>query len=97
MVVATLILSYFFYVMLTIRASSDLVKDGHGTEAEDELYLKHYFKLPNNIVTVVSQAAIGFAGLVYFCSCIYFRNYWYITGIGHSGILTFSCANSSCN
>lgn len=66
MVVATLILSYFFYVMLTIRASSDLVKDGHGTEAEDELYFKHYFKLPNNIITVAIQAVIGFAGLVYF-------------------------------
>ncbi len=65
-VVMVLVLSYFIYVMLTIRASSALVKDGHATEAEDELYLKHYLKLPNNIITVAIQAIIGFAGLVYF-------------------------------
>lgn len=65
-VVMMLVLSYFIYVMLTIRASSDLVKDGHATEAEDELYIKHYLKLPNNLITVVLQAIIGFVGLVYF-------------------------------
>lgn len=65
-VVMILVLSYFIYVMLTIRASSALVKEGHATEAEDELYLKHYLKLPNNITTVTIQAIIGFIGLVYF-------------------------------
>ena len=65
-VVMILVLSYFMYVMLTIRASSALVKDGHATEAEDELYIKHYLKLPNNLITVAFQAIAGFVGLVYF-------------------------------
>jgi len=65
-VVMTLALSYFLYVLLTIRASSALVKEGHGTEADDELYLKHFLKLPNNLATVIFQAILGFAGLIYF-------------------------------
>ena len=65
-VVMILVLSYFMYVMLTLRASSALVKDGHATEAEDELYIKHYLKLPNNLITVAFQAIAGFVGLVYF-------------------------------
>ncbi len=65
-VVIALILSYFFYVLLTIRASSELVKDGHATEAEEELYLKRYLKLPDNMLTVLIQVLVGFAALVYF-------------------------------
>jgi cation:H+ antiporter len=65
-VVAVLLLSYFFYVMLTIRASSALVKEGHATEAEDELYLTHFFKIPNTFATVAVQALIGLIGLIYF-------------------------------
>ena len=65
-VAVLLIISYFFYVLLTIRASSALVKEGHATEAEDELYFKHYLHLPNTLITVSIQALIGFIGLVYF-------------------------------
>ena len=65
-VVATLLLSYCLYVMLTIRASKSLVEAGHATEAEDELFLTHYLKIPNNLVTVAIQAVIGLIGLIYF-------------------------------
>ncbi len=65
-VVVVLFISYFFYVLLTIRASSALVDEGHGTEAEDPLYLQRFLCLPSNRLSVVLQAAIGFVGLIYF-------------------------------
>ena len=65
-VVAILLLSYFFYVMLTIKSSKDLVKDGHGTEASEELYLKHFFRLPNTLWTVAIQSILGLVALIYF-------------------------------
>ena len=34
-----LVLIYFVYIMLTLRASAHLVKDGHGTEAEGKMLL----------------------------------------------------------
>lgn len=39
-----LILSYFYYVMETIKASSELVGEGHGTEESKPLYLSSVFK-----------------------------------------------------
>jgi cation:H+ antiporter len=66
LVVIILGLSYFIYVLQTIKASSDLVKDGHGTEAEDELYLTKLIKMPNNLFSVIIQAILGFVGLIYF-------------------------------
>lgn len=65
-VIMLLIGSYFIYVMLTMKASKNLVKEGHATEAEEELLLKKYLKLPNNFITVVLQALMGFIGLIYF-------------------------------
>ncbi len=54
----SLVLMYFIYLMLTIRASSKLVVDGHGTEADHPLYLSR-IGLPENIVTIVLQLGIG--------------------------------------
>lgn len=65
-VVILLVLAYFFYVLLTIKASKDLVSDGHATQAEDELLLHKVFKLPKNLFVVLLQALIGFVGLIYF-------------------------------
>lgn len=65
-VIVLLISSYFIYVMLTMRASSELVKDGHATEAEDELLVHRYLRLPKNLFTVILQAILGFIGLIYF-------------------------------
>ncbi|MBI2969938.1 MAG: sodium:calcium antiporter [Gammaproteobacteria bacterium] len=34
-----LVLTYFLYILLTVRVSAKLVADGHGTEAHQELFL----------------------------------------------------------
>ena len=54
----TLVLMYFIYLMLTIRASAKLVVDGHGTEADHPLYLTRT-GLPENMGTIVAQLGIG--------------------------------------
>jgi cation:H+ antiporter len=53
-----LVLMYFVYLMLTIRASSQLVVDGHGTEADHPLYLSR-LGLPENLVAIVAQLGLG--------------------------------------
>lgn len=55
---------YFFYVLLTIRASEQLVEDGHGTEADHGLFITRLGKLPNNAVTIGLQLVLGLALLV---------------------------------
>lgn len=59
----SLVLIYFIYLMLTIRASAKLVQAGHSTEADHPLYLS-YIKLPENMVTIVLQLAIGLVLIV---------------------------------
>jgi len=54
----SLVLMYFIYLMLTIRASAKLVVDGHGTEADHPLYLTR-IGLPENLGTIVLQLGIG--------------------------------------
>lgn len=60
---SVLVLSYFVYVMLTLRASEQLVKDGHGTEADNPMFLNRV-GLPNNLFVVVLQIAVGVALLI---------------------------------
>ncbi|MGE0857702.1 MAG: sodium:calcium antiporter [Gammaproteobacteria bacterium] len=55
---------YFMYVMLTLRASSALVADGHGTEAHSDLFLVKA-RLPDHIATAAVQALLGLALLIY--------------------------------
>lgn len=59
----TLVLIYFIYILLTLRASSALVKDGHGTEAEAPMFLCR-IGLPNNMVVIVGQLFLGLILLV---------------------------------
>lgn len=54
---------YVFYITLTIRASEKLVKDGHGTEADEPMFLAK-IGLPENWTTIVIQLAAGLALLV---------------------------------
>ena len=54
----TLVLMYFIYLMLTIRASAKLVGAGHGTEADSPLYLTRV-RLPENLATILLQLGIG--------------------------------------
>lgn len=57
-----LVLIYFVYIGLTLRASSKLVTEGHATEADHPLYLSR-LRLPTNTVVIVLQLALGF-GLI---------------------------------
>jgi cation:H+ antiporter len=59
----SLLLIYFVYLLLTIRASAKLVVDGHGTEADHPLYLAR-IRLPENIFTILLQLAIGLTVIV---------------------------------
>jgi cation:H+ antiporter len=59
----TLVLMYFVYLMLTIRASAQLVVDGHGTEADHPLYLTR-IGLPENLATIIFQLAVGLTLIV---------------------------------
>jgi cation:H+ antiporter len=54
----SLVLMYFFYLLLTIRASARLVVDGHGTEADHPLYVSRA-GLPENFGTIVLQLGVG--------------------------------------
>ncbi|MDP3210076.1 MAG: sodium:proton exchanger [Methylotenera sp.] len=58
-----MVLIYFVYVMLTLRASKSLVEDGHATEAGGEMFLCK-LGLPNNMVVISVQLFLGLALLV---------------------------------
>jgi len=59
-----LVLTYFIYIMLTLRASKELVDHGHGTEADEKMFLSK-FGLPENLLTIGIQLTIGLALLVF--------------------------------
>ncbi|MCI0508373.1 MAG: sodium:calcium antiporter [Gammaproteobacteria bacterium] len=56
-------LIYFVYIMLTLRASARLVKDGHGTEANEKMFLER-LGLKVNMPIIVAQLALGLVLLV---------------------------------
>lgn len=58
-----LTLSYMIYIMLTIRASRELVEQGHGTEADHPLFLSR-LRLPENLATITMQLLLGLALIV---------------------------------
>jgi cation:H+ antiporter len=58
---------YFFYVLLTIKASAKLVAEGHATEADHPLWLVRLFgrlRVRDNLFTEVLQLALGLLGIV---------------------------------
>ena len=59
-----LVLTYFIYIMLTLRASARLVEDGHGTEAEGKMFLGR-LGFPTNLLTILIQLSAGLALLVF--------------------------------
>jgi cation:H+ antiporter len=59
-----LVLTYFIYIMLTLRASERLVEDGHGTEAEENMFLAR-IGLPTNLLTILLQLGVGLVLLVF--------------------------------
>ncbi|OGI48436.1 MAG: sodium:proton exchanger [Candidatus Muproteobacteria bacterium RBG_16_65_34] len=63
----TLVVLYFVYLMLTIRASARLVADGHATAADNPLYLTHLlgrFGLRENMFVVLAQLGTGLALII---------------------------------
>ena len=58
-----MVLIYFVYIMLTIRASSALVNEGHATEADEPKFLCR-IGLPNNMPVIIAQLLLGLALLV---------------------------------
>ena len=54
----TLVGMYVVYLTLTIRASRDLVDDGHGTEADHPLYSTK-IGLPANLLIILFQVGCG--------------------------------------
>ena len=58
-----MVLIYFIYIMLTLRASSALVKDGHGTESHAPMFLAR-LGLPQNMLLILIQLVLGLVLLV---------------------------------
>ncbi len=63
-VVFMLVLFYFFYVLVTLRASAGLGAEGHGASAESPLHLQRTAFQASLFVTLIQMAA-GLAGIVY--------------------------------
>lgn len=59
-----LVLTYFIYIMLTLRASDNLVENGHGTEANEKMFMAR-LGLPTNLLTIMLQLCIGLALIVF--------------------------------
>jgi cation:H+ antiporter len=58
-----LVLIYLFYVVLTLRSSAQLVEDGHGTLADNEMFLCR-LGLPDRMPVVIAQLLLGLVLLV---------------------------------
>lgn len=58
-----MVMIYFIYVMLTLRASKDLVEEGHATEADGDMFLCR-IGLPDHMVVIVLQLLLGLGLLV---------------------------------
>ena len=68
MIAISLVLIYFIYLMLTIRASAKLVADGHGTSASEPLFLVRLFGrigMPENMFTILLQLVIGLTLIIF--------------------------------
>jgi len=59
---ALLLIGYFLYLMATIGASSDLVADGHGTEADHALYISRF--LGSSLSVALLQLVVGLLLLI---------------------------------
>lgn len=58
-----MVLIYFFYVLLTIKASERLVREGHATEAHQPLLLSR-IGLSENLYSILLQLGVGLALLI---------------------------------
>jgi cation:H+ antiporter len=58
-----MVMIYFFYVLLTLKASEQLVKEGHATQANEHMWLSK-IGFRKNMATIIAQLALGLAMLV---------------------------------
>jgi cation:H+ antiporter len=58
-----MVMIYFVYVMMTLRASKALVEEGHATEADSDMFLCK-IGLPNKMPVIVIQLLLGLGLLV---------------------------------
>ncbi len=58
-----MVMIYFVYIMLTLRASKSLVADGHATEADRPMFICR-LGLPNSMWVVVVQLVLGLILLI---------------------------------
>ena len=58
-----MIFIYFIYVLMTIHASKNLVKEGHATEAEGSMLLNK-IGIPTNMTTITIQLLLGLGLLI---------------------------------
>ena len=68
LVALLLVLVYFIYLMLTIRASALLVSNGHSTKAGEPLFLVRLMgriNVPENLFTVLVQLGMGLTLIVF--------------------------------
>jgi cation:H+ antiporter len=66
-IAATLALSYFMYILITIKKSSSLVEEGYGTTADKKLFITYLFSV-NNYFTIFLQLVISLLMLIYFAN-----------------------------
>jgi cation:H+ antiporter len=59
----SLVLVYFIYVLMTLRVSAQLVKEGHHTEAHSDLFLCR-LRLPDHWIVIFLQLGLGLGLLV---------------------------------
>jgi cation:H+ antiporter len=58
-----LVLLYLVYVLLTLRVSAQLVRDGHGTQAHTDMFLCG-IGLPDHMAVIVLQILLGLGLLI---------------------------------
>ncbi|MGA9992924.1 MAG: sodium:calcium antiporter [Thiobacillaceae bacterium] len=63
MLAFVMVMTYFVYLLMTLKASSGLVADGHATEAEKPMWLTR-IGLPQNLPVILLQLALALALLV---------------------------------
>jgi cation:H+ antiporter len=59
-----LVITYFVYILLTLRSSEKLVVEGHGTQADHKVFLSR-IGLPENVVTTLIQLVVGLVLLIF--------------------------------
>jgi len=58
-----LVMTYFTYVLITLKVSAKLVEEGHATEAEGKMFLCR-LGLPEHMAVILLQMALGLALLI---------------------------------